>query len=201
MLHDIASFLCFLWIKKLGIFRHSSYRYQERGRSQARLTVLWLFKVLRVLWKRQSGPVRELPWRPRWSNGWVELRPLASTCWGVSLLQPLWGVASRGLVTGEYAHEKAGTGNLKVAFDINGVYSTVTLINFLISVQPPVDMGKPLGVFYVWTTTNWWTRVTVTPKAVLWLNKNVAWRPARPRTAALPAPLSSQVMVQAEMFH
>lgn len=33
MPRDIASFLCFLWIKNLGIFRHSSYRYQEQGRS------------------------------------------------------------------------------------------------------------------------------------------------------------------------
>lgn len=73
---------------------------------------------------------------------------LASACRSVSLLQPLWRVASRGLVTGEYAYEQAGIESLKAVFDMDGVYSTVMLVNFPISVQLPVDMGKPAGVFY-----------------------------------------------------
>lgn len=75
--------------------------------------------------------------------------PFASTRCRVSVLQPLWRVASRGLVTGEYAYEKAGTENLKTVSDMDGVYSTVMLVNFPISAQLPVDMGKPPDVFYV----------------------------------------------------
>lgn len=57
-------------------------------------------------------------------------------------------MAGRGLVTGKYAYKKAGTENLNRMFVINAVYYLVMPADFLISVQLPVDMGKPLDAFY-----------------------------------------------------
>lgn len=86
-------------------------------------------------------------------------------------------------------------------FDIHEVYYIVILVDFPISVQLPVDMGKPLDTFYAWATTSQLTRVTVTLKSALWLNKNADWQPAHPHEATPPAPLSSQAIFQAEMSH
>lgn len=157
--------------------------------------------MLCVLWKGQSGPLCELPRCPGWNGRWVSLCPLAPASWSDPLFQPLWRMASRELVTGKHACEKAGAEYLNIMLDINVGYYIVMLTGFLISAQLPADMGKPLDAFSAWTTTSRSMRVSVTPKFVLWLNKNVAWQPARPHTATSPAPPSSHASFQAEIAH
>ena len=56
-------------------------------------------------------------------------------------------MASRELVAGKQACEKAGAEYLNIMLDINAGYYIVMLAGFLISAQLPADLGKPLDVF------------------------------------------------------